>query len=62
MTKNDKISASITVVLLIVGALAAWHDWPWLALAFGWTAGVFSGAFQIVGRQGGGGKGSPTES
>jgi hypothetical protein len=45
MTRLEKISSAITVVLVALGSAAAWLEF--LALMLGWAGGTLAGAFRI---------------
>ena len=47
MTRLEKISAAITVVLVALGSAAAWLEFSWIALVLGWAGGTLAGAFRI---------------
>ena len=47
MSKLDRLSAAITVILGVLGGVAAWFEFAWIALVLGWAGGTLAGAFRI---------------
>lgn len=47
MSKLDRISAAITVILGALGGAAAWFEFAWIALVLGWAGGTVAGAFRV---------------
>ena len=47
MSKLDRISAAVTVILGALGGAAAWFEFSWIALVLGWGGGTLAGAFRV---------------
>jgi hypothetical protein len=47
MSKLDRVTAAVAVVLGGLGGAAAWFDFSWITLVLGWAGGILAGGFRI---------------